>query len=193
MAKKKKLKEEIKDLKQTLKAEEKKKSELKSDLKALKRRATALKKSAAKADAAKRKSKRKVQGLKEVLGLMDREIGNANAEKSAAQEMAERLDVENRRKEEELTQLRQALAVRSAGDRAVATSVAAAGASRRSGVATAHRTAWKRHQYLQDRFESHQEAGLSKHEARHAANRDLVARFGDDAGYTDDQLEGILM
>jgi hypothetical protein len=52
--------------------------------------------------------------------------------------------------------------------------------------------AWKRHAYLQDRYEYHLRAGRRVDEARTLANRDLVTKFGAAAGYSAPQLEAIL-
>lgn len=59
-------------------------------------------------------------------------------------------------------------------------------------VAQVQRQAWKRHQYLQKRFEYHVTKGVGKHTARNAANKDLVSQFGPGAGYSAQQLEAIL-
>lgn len=60
-------------------------------------------------------------------------------------------------------------------------------------VALSHRTAWKRHQYLQARFEYHLKARRGLNEARRLANQDLVAKFGPSAGYSAQELEDILL
>jgi len=51
---------------------------------------------------------------------------------------------------------------------------------------------WERHQYLRSCYEKHLEAGLEKVTARHNADQDLRQRYGDDAGYTAEQLDSIL-
>lgn len=51
---------------------------------------------------------------------------------------------------------------------------------------------WERHQYLRTRYEHHLEAGLNKNRARTCADQDLRARYGEDAGYTEEQLDAIL-
>lgn len=51
---------------------------------------------------------------------------------------------------------------------------------------------WERHQYLRARYEHHLEAGLDKSRARIDADNDLRERYGEEAGYTREQLEGIL-
>jgi hypothetical protein len=51
---------------------------------------------------------------------------------------------------------------------------------------------WERHQYLRTRYEHHLEAGLNKNRARICADQDLRGRYGEDAGYTEEQLEAIL-
>lgn len=51
---------------------------------------------------------------------------------------------------------------------------------------------WERHQYLRLRYEFHLENGLTKASARHNADQDLRQRYGDAAGYTAEQLDGIL-
>ncbi len=51
---------------------------------------------------------------------------------------------------------------------------------------------WERHQYLRTRYEHHLEAGLNKNRARTCADQDLRGRYGEDAGYTEEQLAAIL-
>lgn len=51
---------------------------------------------------------------------------------------------------------------------------------------------WERHQYLRTRYEHHLEAGLNKNRARSRADRDLRERYGEDTGYTEEQLAAIL-
>ncbi|HEB97710.1 MAG TPA: hypothetical protein ENI96_14905 [Sedimenticola thiotaurini] len=55
-----------------------------------------------------------------------------------------------------------------------------------------HRNAWQRHAFLRERYEEHQRGGCERQRARELANRDLIGRFGDEAGYTAEQLESIL-
>ena len=59
-------------------------------------------------------------------------------------------------------------------------------------VGVAQREAWKRHGYLRERYEFHLEAGRNKDQARGLANSDLQERFGEEAGYTSQELEQIL-
>ncbi len=61
------------------------------------------------------------------------------------------------------------------------------------GVASAPKSAGKRYSYLQDQYEAHLSAGMDKVRARAAANHDLITQFGEDAGYTREQLADILM
>lgn len=51
---------------------------------------------------------------------------------------------------------------------------------------------WERHQFLRSRYEHHLAAGRDKPRARILADEDLRKRYGDEVGYTEDQLEGIL-
>lgn len=60
-------------------------------------------------------------------------------------------------------------------------------------VALSQRNAWKRHQYLQACFEYHLKARRRLTEARWQANQDLMAKFGATAGYSEQQLEDILL
>ncbi|MCP3867176.1 MAG: hypothetical protein GY703_03595 [Gammaproteobacteria bacterium] len=59
-------------------------------------------------------------------------------------------------------------------------------------VAMAQRRAWKRHGYLRDRYEYHLESGQEKHDARLLADKDLRAEYGEETGYTEDELHSIL-
>ena len=62
----------------------------------------------------------------------------------------------------------------------------------RKGVASAHRKAWVRHEYLRDRYEFHLQHGLEKHDARISANFDLIEEYGADEGYSEEKLRDIL-
>ena len=55
------------------------------------------------------------------------------------------------------------------------------------------RISWERYTYLHDRYEAYIEKGAKKEEARKMANRDLMERFGKEAGYTEQQLECIFL
>lgn len=59
-------------------------------------------------------------------------------------------------------------------------------------VASSHRSAWKQHSYLRDRYEFHLGVGETKEHARHLANEDLKKEYGKDCGYTDEELSAIL-
>ena len=59
-------------------------------------------------------------------------------------------------------------------------------------IAASHRTAWRRHSYLRDRYEFHLNAGSTNERARGLANEDLKQEYGSDCGYTDDELSAIL-
>ncbi len=63
---------------------------------------------------------------------------------------------------------------------------------KKESVALTHRKAWERHQFLRSQYEFHLESGESKGRARAKADRDLRRRYGDDAGYTHEQLDAIL-
>ena len=54
------------------------------------------------------------------------------------------------------------------------------------------RKAWEQHRYLRSQYELHLDSGCVKGQARLLADRDLRASFGEDAGYSKEQLEAIL-
>ena len=60
-------------------------------------------------------------------------------------------------------------------------------------AASNHRIAWERYAYLHDRYEACIEKGANKEDARKMANKDLLERFGKEAGYTEQQLECIFL
>jgi len=60
------------------------------------------------------------------------------------------------------------------------------------GIAARHRSAWKQHRYLRDRYEFHLDAGASKERARRLANEDLKKSHGASCGYTEEELGDIL-
>ncbi|MES9992801.1 MAG: hypothetical protein ABW098_12655 [Candidatus Thiodiazotropha sp.] len=60
----------------------------------------------------------------------------------------------------------------------------------RIGVTQKH--AWKQHGFLRDRYEFHLENGQAKDAARAMANQDLRDSFGDEVGYSQQELETIL-
>lgn len=64
--------------------------------------------------------------------------------------------------------------------------------SSRASLAIAQRKAWKQHSYLRDRYEYHLAAGQDKTGARLLANQDLKTEFGQEAGYTEQELQHIL-
>ncbi|MCU7803832.1 MAG: hypothetical protein KZQ96_11590 [Candidatus Thiodiazotropha sp. (ex Lucinoma borealis)] len=59
-------------------------------------------------------------------------------------------------------------------------------------VGIAHRDAWRQHGFLRHRYEYHMESGKEKTTARHLADKDLREKFGEDAGYSEEELEHIL-
>jgi hypothetical protein len=59
-------------------------------------------------------------------------------------------------------------------------------------IASSHRSTWKQHSYLRDRYEFHLGAGEEKARARRLANEDLKQAYGKDCGYTEEQLSAIL-
>lgn len=59
-------------------------------------------------------------------------------------------------------------------------------------VAIDQRKAWRRHGYLRDRYEYHLSEGQDKANARILADKDLRGKFGEDAGYSEQELEQIL-
>lgn len=64
--------------------------------------------------------------------------------------------------------------------------------SSNTGSISERKKIWERHQYLRSCYEKHLEAGLAKVAARVSADKDLRQRYGDDAGYTAEQLDSIL-
>lgn len=69
---------------------------------------------------------------------------------------------------------------------------AALGDDEGTGIASRHRSAWKQHSYLRDRYEFHLDAGATKDHARHLANEDLKQAYGAAGGYTEEELSAIL-
>ncbi|MEN8131227.1 MAG: hypothetical protein ABFS45_13750 [Pseudomonadota bacterium] len=65
-------------------------------------------------------------------------------------------------------------------------------AQQKSRVAIDQRKAWKRHGYLRDRYEFHLGSGHNKTTARNLADIDLREEFGEEAGYSAQELEQIL-
>lgn len=65
-------------------------------------------------------------------------------------------------------------------------------AQQTSRVGVDQRKAWKRHGYLRDRYEFHLGSGQDKTTARNLADMDLREEFGEDAGYSEQELEQIL-
>ncbi|MCG8089478.1 MAG: hypothetical protein JAY62_06995 [Candidatus Thiodiazotropha endolucinida] len=59
-------------------------------------------------------------------------------------------------------------------------------------VGLTQRDAWRRHGYLRSRYEYYLEQNEEKTAARQHAGEDLVEKFGEEAGYTELQLEQIL-
>ncbi|MES9833192.1 MAG: hypothetical protein ABW139_13230 [Candidatus Thiodiazotropha sp. DIVDIV] len=59
-------------------------------------------------------------------------------------------------------------------------------------VGLSQRDAWRRHGYLRDRYEYHLEHNEDKGIARQLAGQDLKEKFGEEAGYSELQLEQIL-
>jgi predicted RNase H-like nuclease (RuvC/YqgF family) len=59
-------------------------------------------------------------------------------------------------------------------------------------IGVAQKEAWKRHGFLRDRYECHLENGHDKATARALADQDLRESFGDEAGYSEQDLENIL-
>lgn len=59
-------------------------------------------------------------------------------------------------------------------------------------VGVMQKQAWQRHGYLRDRYEFHLLEGREKSEARGLADRDLRDKYGEEAGYTMQELEDIL-
>jgi len=65
-------------------------------------------------------------------------------------------------------------------------------AQQKTRVGVDQKRAWKRHGYLRDRYEFHLSTGQSIADARTFAGQDLRMVFGDDAGYSEQELEHIL-
>lgn len=64
--------------------------------------------------------------------------------------------------------------------------------SREKGLAIEHKHAWKKHKFLCERYDVHLDSGHDKDKARAMANRDLVNSHGKKAGFTAEELRGIL-
>jgi len=184
MASKKKLKRDIRRLEAALQDAERKREQFRIRFKMLKKDHEKL------GNAAERvveKTRKKVGNLSDVLGLTNLELAESKIEGTALKKRIVDLLQENREKEQRIVELQ------NQASEAPQVKGKAVGRAKVSGLATAQRQAWKRHQFLQDRFEFHVEHGLDKVQARLAANSDLVSKFGEEAGYSDDQLDGILM
>lgn len=61
-----------------------------------------------------------------------------------------------------------------------------------SEVLELQRGAWKRNRYLTERYGLYLEDGVEKSQAREKANKDLMEKYGDAAGYDAETLEEIL-
>jgi predicted RNase H-like nuclease (RuvC/YqgF family) len=59
-------------------------------------------------------------------------------------------------------------------------------------IGIVQKEAWKKHGFLRDRYEYHLENGQDKEAARVLADKDLRDAFGDEAGYSKQDLEDIL-
>jgi hypothetical protein len=59
-------------------------------------------------------------------------------------------------------------------------------------VGVVQRKAWQRHGYLRDRYEFHLGSCRDKSKARVLADQDLREKYGEEAGYTEQELEQIL-
>ena len=59
-------------------------------------------------------------------------------------------------------------------------------------IAIEQKKAWKRGRFLCERYDLHLNSGLEKDEARALANRDLMESQGKEAGFTAEELRGIL-
>jgi hypothetical protein len=59
-------------------------------------------------------------------------------------------------------------------------------------IGVAQKEAWKKHGLLRDRYEYHLEDGQDKVAARVLADHDLRVSLGDEAGYSEQDLENIL-
>lgn len=64
--------------------------------------------------------------------------------------------------------------------------------SEEAGLASAQRATWKKHAYLRDRYEAHLAEGQDKTDARKRANADLVDKYGEESGFTEQDLQDIL-
>ena len=65
-------------------------------------------------------------------------------------------------------------------------------AQRSARVGLAQRNAWRRHGFLRDRYEYHLGHSDDKTAARRLAGQDLKEKFGEEAGYSEHELEQIL-
>lgn len=55
-----------------------------------------------------------------------------------------------------------------------------------------HKNAWKRHTYLGECYDGYLDEGYDKERARVMANEDLKGRYGDEFGFSEEQLDDIL-
>lgn len=61
-----------------------------------------------------------------------------------------------------------------------------------TGTISERKKIWERHQYLRSSYEKHLEAGLAKPAARFNADKDLRERYGEEFGYSEEDLDSIL-
>ncbi|MCB1763602.1 MAG: hypothetical protein KDI27_10770 [Gammaproteobacteria bacterium] len=64
--------------------------------------------------------------------------------------------------------------------------------SSHTGSISERKKIWERHQYLRSCYEMHLAEGTDKAHARLQADRDLRERYGEEFGYTEEQLDSIL-
>lgn len=117
--------------------------------------------------------------------------GESQSSIKVLEKTVKRLEKEIRVRDDQIQDLNRQLG---SGSRTRKTKAAPAIRQKTSGtsVALAQKKAWKQHSYLRDRYEYHLAAGQDKSSARLLANRDLRAEFGQEAGYTEQELQHIL-
>ena len=117
-------------------------------------------------------------------------------EATAASQMLEKLVRKLKKKldarEKQIADLQGMLGQKPPASEATNSTTAEFGDGRGINIVSRHRSAWKQHSYLRDRYEFHLGAGATKKLARHLANEDLEREYGTGCGYTEEELTAIL-
>ena len=128
--------------------------------------------------------------LKKEIKLLRKRVKKAMARKFKAQKELDRMQARIARREQRAAALAASTGVESSFEQMPVPE--AVEATEDMGFATAQRATWKKHTYLRDRYEAYLEEGRVKHNARRLANADLVAKYGEDSGFSEQDLEDIL-